>query len=152
MKNDSRNTGWSTSYAASAISTASPRRSSSTSSRRKPEPAAEPLPKRNAAVAGAGYVGLSLVVLVAQHNHVTAVDIVPEKVEKINDRTPIQDDYIEKYVAEEGLDLTAALDGEAAYSQAEFVVITAAIVYEPTLEASSELVNDLAALKKRSRV
>lgn len=97
----------------------------------EPEPAAEPLPKRSIAVAGTGYVGLSLAVLLAQHNHVKAVDIVPEKVEKINSRiSPIQDDYIEKYLAEKDLDLTATLDGEAAYAQAEFVVIAAPTNYD----------------------
>lgn len=97
----------------------------------KPKPAADPLPKRNIAVAGTGYVGLSLAVLLAQHNHVTAVDIVPEKVEKINNRiSPIQDDYIEEYLVEKELDLTATLDGEAAYAQAEFVVIAAPTNYD----------------------
>ena len=71
---------------------------------------------RKIAVAGTGYVGLSLAVLLAQHNHVTAVDIIPEKVELINNKkSPIQDDYIEKYLAEKELDLTATLDGETAY-------------------------------------
>ena len=71
--------------------------------------------KRKIAVAGTGYVGLSLAVLLAQHNHVTAVDIVPEKVDLINNRkSPIQDDYIEKYLREEKLDLTATTDGEEA--------------------------------------
>lgn len=78
------------------------------------------------AVAGTGYVGLSIATLLAQHNHVTAVDIVPEKVELINNRqSPIQDEYIEKYLAEKKLDLTATLDAEAAYKDAEFVVIAA---------------------------
>ncbi len=83
------------------------------------------------AVAGTGYVGLSIATLLAQHNKVTAVDIVPEKVEMINNRkSPIQDDYIEKYLAEDvagsrKLDLTATLDAEAAYSDADFVVIAA---------------------------
>ena len=96
-----------------------------------PKPAAAPLPKRNIAVAGTGYVGLSLAVLLAQHNRVMAVDIVPEKVEKINNRiSPIQDDYIEKYLTEKELDLTATLDGEAAYAQAEFVVIAAPTNYD----------------------
>ena len=76
------------------------------------------------AIAGTGYVGLSIATLLAQHHHVTAVDIMPEKVEKINRReSPIQDEYIEKYLAEKDLDLTATLDGEAAYADAEFVVI-----------------------------
>lgn len=83
------------------------------------------------AVAGTGYVGLSLAVLLAQHHSVTAVDIVPEKVEKINNRiSPIQDDYIEKYLAEKKLDLTATLDGEAAYRDADVVVIAAPTNYD----------------------
>lgn len=78
------------------------------------------------AVAGTGYVGLSLAVLLAQHHQVTAVDIVPEKVELINNKkSPIQDDYIEKYLAEKELDLTATLDAKEAYSDADFVVIAA---------------------------
>ena len=78
------------------------------------------------AVAGTGYVGLSLAVLLSQHNDVTAVDIVPEKVEKINKRqSPIQDEYIEKYLAEKELRLKATTDGEAAYKDAEFVIIAA---------------------------
>lgn len=87
--------------------------------------------KRKIAVAGTGYVGLSLAVLLAQHNHVTAVDIVPEKVELINNRkSPIQDDYIEKYLREEKLDLTATTDGEEAYKDAEFVIIAAPTNYD----------------------
>ena len=83
------------------------------------------------AVAGTGYVGLSIAVLLAQHHHVTAVDILPEKVEKINRRqAPIQDEYIEKYLAEKPLDLTATLDGEAAYRDAEFVVVAAPTNYD----------------------
>lgn len=83
------------------------------------------------AVAGTGYVGLSIATLLAQHNHVVAVDIVPEKVEMINNRkSPIQDEYIEKYLAEKELDLTATLDGEAAYKDAEFVVIAAPTNYD----------------------
>ena len=83
------------------------------------------------AVAGTGYVGLSIAVLLAQHNQVHAVDIVPEKVELINQRkSPIQDEYIEKYLAEKELDLTATLDTEAAYSDAEFVVIAAPTNYD----------------------
>lgn len=83
------------------------------------------------AVAGTGYVGLSLAVLLAQHNSVTAVDIVPEKIDYINRRrSPIQDEYIEKYLAEKPLDLTATLDGEAAYRQADFVVIAAPTNYD----------------------
>jgi UDPglucose 6-dehydrogenase len=83
------------------------------------------------AVAGTGYVGLSIATLLAQHNHVTAVDIVPEKVELINNRkSPIQDEYIEKYLAEKELDLVATLDGAAAYKDAEFVVIAAPTNYD----------------------
>lgn len=83
------------------------------------------------AVAGTGYVGLSIATLLAQHNHVVAVDIVPEKVEMINNRkSPIQDEYIEKYLAEKELHLTATLDGEAAYKDAEFVVIAAPTNYD----------------------
>ena len=85
----------------------------------------------NIAVAGTGYVGLSLAVLLAQHNHVTAVDIVPEKVALINSRkSPIQDEYIEKYLAEKELDLTATLDGESAYRDADFVIIAAPTNYD----------------------
>lgn len=87
--------------------------------------------KKKIAVAGTGYVGLSIATLLAQHNHVTAVDIVPEKVELINNKkSPIQDEYIEKYLAEKELDLTATLDGEAAYRDAEFVVIAAPTNYD----------------------
>ena len=83
------------------------------------------------AVAGTGYVGLSIATLLAQHHHVTAVDILPEKVEKINRReSPIQDEYIEKYLAEKPLDLTATLDAEAAYRDAEFVIIAAPTNYD----------------------
>lgn len=83
------------------------------------------------AVAGTGYVGLSLAVLLAQHNSVTAVDIVPEKVEKINGKiSPIQDEYIEKYLAEKKLDLTATLDGAQAYAQADFVIIATPTNYD----------------------
>lgn len=83
------------------------------------------------AVAGTGYVGLSIATLLAQHNHVLAVDIVPDKVEKINRReSPIQDEYIEKYLAEKPLDLTATLDGRKAYSEADFVVIAAPTNYD----------------------
>ena len=86
----------------------------------------------NIAVAGTGYVGLSIATLLAQHNHVTAVDVVPEKVDLINHRkSPIQDEYIEKYLAEKELDLTATLDGAAAYKDAEFVVIAAPTNYDP---------------------
>ena len=83
------------------------------------------------AVAGTGYVGLSLAVLLAQHHQVTAVDIIPEKVELINNKkSPIQDDYIEKYLAEKELDLTATLDAKEAYSDADFVVIAAPTNYD----------------------
>ena len=83
------------------------------------------------AVAGTGYVGLSIATLLSQRHHVTAVDVIPEKVEKINKRiSPIQDDYIEKYLAEKKLDLTATLDGEKAYSDADFVVIAAPTNYD----------------------
>ncbi|MCR5433480.1 MAG: UDP-glucose 6-dehydrogenase [Bacteroidaceae bacterium] len=86
----------------------------------------------NIAVAGTGYVGMSIATLLAQHNHVTAVDVIPEKVEKINNRiSPIQDDYIEKYLAVKELDLTATLDGESAYKDADFVVIAAPTNYDP---------------------
>ena len=84
------------------------------------------------AVAGTGYVGMSIATLLAQHNHVTAVDVIPEKVEKINKRiSPIQDEYIEKYLAEKELDLTATLDGKAAYKDADYVVIAAPTNYDP---------------------
>ena len=87
--------------------------------------------KYNIAVAGTGYVGLSIATLLSQHNHVTAVDIIPEKVELINHKkSPIQDDYIEKYLAEKELDLTATLDGESAYKNADFVVIAAPTNYD----------------------
>ena len=85
----------------------------------------------NIAVAGTGYVGLSIAVLLAQHNEVKAVDIVPEKVEKINNRiSPIQDDYIEKYLAEKELNLEATLDGETAYTNADLVIIAAPTNYD----------------------
>ncbi len=84
------------------------------------------------AVAGAGYVGLSIATLIAQHHQVTLVDVVPEKVEKVNKRiSPIQDDYIEKYFAEKELNLTATLDGESAYKDADYVVIAAPTNYDP---------------------
>lgn len=84
------------------------------------------------AVAGTGYVGLSIATLLAQHHHVTAVDVIPEKVDKINNRiSPIQDEYIEKYFAEKELDLVATLDGAAAYSDADIVVIAAPTNYDP---------------------
>lgn len=83
------------------------------------------------AVAGTGYVGLSLAVLLAQHHQVTALDIVPEKVEMINNKkSPIRDEYIEKYLAEKKLDLTATLDAKEAYSDADFVVIAAPTNYD----------------------
>ena len=84
------------------------------------------------AVAGTGYVGLSIATLLSQHHHVTAVDVIPEKVEKLNNRvSPIQDDYIEKYLAEKPLNLTATLDGKSAYADADFVVIAAPTNYDP---------------------
>ena len=84
------------------------------------------------AVAGTGYVGLSIATLLSQHHHVTAVDVIPEKVEKLNNRvSPIQDDYIEKYLAEKELNLTATLDGKSAYTDADFVVIAAPTNYDP---------------------
>ena len=84
------------------------------------------------AVAGTGYVGLSIATLLAQHHQVTAVDVIPEKVEKLNNKiSPIQDDYIEKYLAEKPLNLTATLDGKAAYKDADFVVIAAPTNYDP---------------------
>ena len=84
------------------------------------------------AVAGTGYVGLSIATLLAQHNMVIAVDVIPEKVELINNRkSPIQDEYIEKYLAEKDLDLTAILDGAHAYRDADFVVIAAPTNYDP---------------------
>ena len=87
--------------------------------------------KYNIAVAGTGYVGLSIATLLAQHNHVTAVDVIPEKVSLINQRkSPIQDEYIEKYLAEKELDLTATLDGAAAYASADFVIIAAPTNYD----------------------
>ena len=88
--------------------------------------------KYNIAVAGTGYVGMSIATLLAQHHHVTAVDVIPEKVEMINRRqSPIQDEYIERYLAEKPLDLTATLDGAAAYRDADFVVIAAPTNYDP---------------------
>lgn len=88
--------------------------------------------KYSIALAGTGYVGLSLAVLLAQNNKVTAVDIVPEKVEKINKRiSPIQDKEIEEYLSEKELDLTATLDGATAYSKADFVIIAAPTNYDP---------------------
>lgn len=95
------------------------------------KPKTMPAKRYNIAVAGTGYVGLSIATLLAQHNHVTAVDIIPEKVELINARkSPIQDEYIEKYLTEKELDLTATLDGESAYREADFVVIAAPTNYD----------------------
>lgn len=95
------------------------------------KPKTMPAKRYNIAVAGTGYVGLSIATLLAQHNHVTAVDIIPEKVELINARkSPIQDEYIEKYLTEKELDLTATLDGESAYRGADFVVIAAPTNYD----------------------
>ena len=84
------------------------------------------------AVAGTGYVGLSIATLLSQHHPVTAVDVIPEKVNLINRRkSPIQDDYIEKYLAEKDLNLTATLDGASAYADADFVIIAAPTNYDP---------------------
>ena len=95
------------------------------------KPKSAPIRRYNIAVAGTGYVGMSVATLLSQHNHVTAVDIIPEKVDLINDRkSPIQDEYIEKYLAEKDLDLTATLDGESAYREADFVVIAAPTNYD----------------------
>lgn len=96
------------------------------------------------AVAGTGYVGLSIATLLSQHHQVTAVDIIPEKVELISNRkSPIQDEYIEKYLAEKELDLTATLDAKTAYSDAEFVVIAAPTnvgrIYRRKVESSSKV-------------
>ena len=85
----------------------------------------------NIAVAGTGYVGLSLATLLSQHNHVMAVDIIPEKVDMVNHRkSPIQDEYIEKYLAEKDLDLTATVDAGAAYKDADFVIIATPTNYD----------------------
>lgn len=90
------------------------------------------------AVAGTGYVGLSIAVLLAQHHEVTAVDIIQEKVELINNRkSPIQDDYIEDYLANKTLNLTATLDAQSAYANADFVVIAAPTNYDSKLMLSS---------------
>jgi len=103
----------------------------------------------NIAVAGTGYVGLSIATLLAQHNHVTAVDIIPEKIDMINRRqSPIQDEYIEKYLSTKELDLTATLDGEAAYKNADYVVVATPTNYDSqknyfdtsAVEAAIELV------------
>ena len=84
------------------------------------------------AVAGTGYVGLSIATLLSQYHKVTAVDVIPEKVEKLNNKiSPIQDEYIEKYLAEKDLNLTATLDGASAYNDADFVVIAAPTNYDP---------------------
>lgn len=86
----------------------------------------------NISIAGTGYVGLSMAILLAQNNHVTAVDIIPEKVDMINNhKSPIQDEYIEKYLAEKDLDLSATLDGKSAYADADFVIIAAPTNYDP---------------------
>ena len=88
--------------------------------------------KRQIAVAGTGYVGLSLSVLLSQHNSVRAVDVIPEKVRQINSRkSPIQDDYIDRYLLRDDLDLTATLDGRSVYAAAEFVVIATPTNYDP---------------------
>lgn len=99
----------------------------------------------NIVVAGTGYVGLSIATLLAQHNHVTAVDVIPEKVEMLNNRkSPIQDDYIEKYLAEKDLDLTATLDGAAAYKNADFVVIATPTNYDSKMNYfDTSLVEDV---------
>ena len=99
----------------------------------------------NIAVAGTGYVGLSIATLLAQHNHVTAVDVIPEKVEMLNNRkSPIQDDYIEKYLSEKDLDLTATLDGAAAYKDADFVVIATPTNYDSKMNYfDTSLVEDV---------
>lgn len=97
----------------------------------KPADVISPDRTYNIAVAGTGYVGLSIATLLSQHHHVTAVDIIPEKVDMINQRkSPIQDEYIEKYLSEKDLDLTATLDGEAAYRNADFVIIAAPTNYD----------------------
>ena len=91
--------------------------------------------KYTIAVAGTGYVGLSIATLLSQHHRVYAVDVVPEKVDMVNQRkSPIQDEYIEKYLAEKDLDLTATLDGEMAYSAADFVVIAAPTNYDSSTQ------------------
>ena len=89
---------------------------------------------KSIAVAGTGYVGLSISVLLAQHNHVVAVDIIPEKIALINQKkSPIQDEYIEKYLSEKELDLTATSDGESAYADADFVVVATPTNYDLSL-------------------
>ena len=89
------------------------------------------------AVAGTGYVGLSIATLLAQHNSVVAVDIIPEKVEMLNNRqSPIQDEYIEQYLAQKELDLKATLNAKEAYKEADFVVIAAPTNYDPQITSS----------------
>lgn len=96
------------------------------------------------AVAGTGYVGLSIATLLSQHHEVTAVDIIPEKVELINNKkSPIQDEYIEKYLAEKELNLTATLDAKEAYSDADFVVIAAPTNYDSNNLTASASVNPI---------
>lgn len=92
------------------------------------------------AVAGTGYVGLSIATLLSQHHQVTAVDVVPEKVDLINNRqSPIQDDYIEKYLAEKDLHLKATTNGEEAYKNADFIVIATPTNYDPVKTTSTRL-------------
>ena len=101
------------------------------------------------AVAGTGYVGLSLAVLLSQHNEVTAVDVIPEKVDKINKKiSPIQDEYIEKYLAEKDLNLVATLDGAKAYKNAELVIIAAPTNYDPKKNFFDT--NDLSVLSNKA--
>ena len=96
------------------------------------------------AVAGTGYVGLSMATLLSQHHEVVAVDVVPEKVEKINNRvSPIQDEYIEKFFAEKQLNLTATLDGAAAYKDADFVIIAAPTNYDPVKNFFTHIISKM---------